>query len=155
MTVLDWVLVVILGGITLSGFWKGAVRVVFGLGGLAVGIWLMIAAGADLAVALEAYITPVWLAAVAGRALPLLLAVLLFTAAGWGIERTLKALRLGWANHLLGAILTGAVGCVLVGLLLVLSLGISPKWADVCRDSLLFPYFVEVAELVFGSTQRS
>lgn len=151
MTVLDWVLVVIWGGVALGGFWKGAVRVVFGIGGLAVGIWLAIAVGADIALALEPHVAPEWLAAALGRVLPLLLAVLLFTAAGWGIERTMKALHLGWANHLLGAVLAGVVGGVLIGALLVLSLGISPAWADLCRQSLLFPYFVELAEIVFGA----
>ena len=38
MTFLDWVLVVVWAGITLGGFFKGAIRIVFGLGGVALGI---------------------------------------------------------------------------------------------------------------------
>jgi uncharacterized membrane protein required for colicin V production len=151
MTVLDWVLVVIWGGIALSGFWKGAVKVVFGVGGLAVGLWLALAVGAEVAAALEPHVPLEWLSAALGRALPLVLSVLLFAAAGWGIERTLKALHLGWANHLAGAALAAVVGGVLLGVLLVLSLGISPQWAELCREAKLFPYLVDLAELVFGA----
>jgi len=151
MTMLDWVLVILWGGIALSGFWKGAVRVVFGVGGVAVGLWLAIAVGAEVAAALLPHVGMQWLAAALGRILPLVLAVLLFGAAGWGIERTLKAMHLGWANHCLGAALAAVVGGTLIGLLLVLSLGISPQWAEICREALLFPYFVDLAELVFGA----
>ena len=38
MTVVDWVLIVVWLGLTLGGFWKGAVRIIFGImshGGLA------------------------------------------------------------------------------------------------------------------------
>ena len=46
MTPLDWVLVVVWLGLTLGGFWKGAVRIIFGGGGLAAGLWLAVVAGA-------------------------------------------------------------------------------------------------------------
>ena len=151
MTVLDWILVVLWGGVALSGFWKGAVRLVFGIGGLAVGIWLAVAIGHDLGLTLAAHITPVWIATALGRVLPVLAALLLFGLAGWGIDRTLKAMHLGWLNRLLGAGLAAVVGAVLLGVLLVLSLGISPQWAEMCRESLLFPYLVELSQLVFGT----
>lgn len=151
MTPLDWVLVVLWGGVALSGFWKGAVRLVFGIGGLAVGVWLAVAVGSDLAIALAGHVEPQWIAAALGRVIPVLAALLLFGLAGWGIDRTLKAMHLSWLNRLLGAGLAALVGAVLLGVLLVLSLGISPEWAEVCRESLLFPYLVELSQLVFGS----
>ncbi len=151
MTVLDWILVVLWGGVALSGFWKGAVRLVFGIGGLVVGIWLAIAIGQDLGNVLAGHIAPSWIAAALGRVLPVLAALLLFGLAGWGIDRTLKAMRLGWLNRLLGAGLAAVVGAILLGVLLVLSLGISPEWAELCQESLLFPYFVELSQLVFGA----
>lgn len=151
MTPLDWILVILWGGVALSGFWKGAVRLVFGIGGLVVGIWLAIAVGQDLGIALAAHVAPSWIAAALGRVVPILAAVLLFGLAGWGIDRTLKALRLGWLNRLMGAGLAGVAGAILLGVLLVLSLGISPQWAELCQESLLFPYFVELSQWVFGT----
>ena len=47
MIFLDWVLLVLWLGITLSGFWKGAVRIVFGIGGFVVGLWLALVAGSQ------------------------------------------------------------------------------------------------------------
>lgn len=150
MTPLDWGLVIVWGGIALSGFWKGAVKLIFGFGGLLFGLWLSFSAGPDLGAALSAHVQPVWAASILGFLLPVLCCVFLFWLAGWGIERTLKALHLGWANRLLGAGLAAVVGGVLLGLLLVVSLGLSPGWAEMCRESLLFPYLVDLAELVFG-----
>lgn len=151
MTPLDWVLVILWGGVALSGFWKGAVRLVFGIGGLVVGVWLAVAIGQDFGIALAAHIAPSWIAAALGRVVPILAALLLFGLAGWGIDRTLKALHLGWLNRLMGAGLAGVVGAILLGVLLVLSLGISPQWAELCQESLLFPYLVELSRWVFGN----
>ena len=47
MTVLDWGLLIVWLGVALCGFWKGAVRIVFGLGGAIAGIWFAAVAGAD------------------------------------------------------------------------------------------------------------
>ena len=77
MTVIDWVLIVVWLGLTLGGFWKGAVRIIFGGGGLAAGLWLAVIAGADAQAALEGVIGIPWIAAVGGR-------VLLVQATGWG-----------------------------------------------------------------------
>jgi len=150
MHALDWVLLVLWAGIMLSGFWKGAVRLVFGIGGLIAGIWLAVSIGADLTVRLEHSIHTLWLATLCAYLLPVLLAVLIFTLAGWGIERTLKALHLGWANRLMGAVLAGGAGALLLGIFLVLSLGLSPQWREICRESLFFPYLSRLADVFFS-----
>ena len=66
MTLLDWALLLVWLGVTLGGFWKGAVRIVFGGGGLIVGLWLAVAAGGDAAAAMESLIGIEWLAEVLG-----------------------------------------------------------------------------------------
>ena len=74
MTLLDWVLLIVWLGLTLGGFWKGAVRLIFGGGGLVAGVWLAIVAGDDAQAAIEGVMGIPWLSAVLGR----LLLVLLF-----------------------------------------------------------------------------
>jgi uncharacterized membrane protein required for colicin V production len=142
MTFLDWVLVVVWLGVTLGGFWEGAVRVVFGGGGLIVGLWLAFAAGGDAAAALEGWIGVQWLAGVLGRVLPLVGCVLVALAAGWGIERTLKALHLGWLNRLAGAALAGALAAALLGLFLVTAIRLSPIWSEWSEQSVIAPRLV-------------
>ena len=61
MTILDFVLVVVWAGITLGGFFKGAIRIVFGLGGVALGIWLSVIVAPDLAVSLTGLVNSEWL----------------------------------------------------------------------------------------------
>ncbi len=144
MTALDWVLVVVWGGITLAGFWNGALRLVFGAGGLVSGLWLAVAAGGDVEAWLAGRLGEGWLAAGLGRLLPFLLCVALGLAAGWGLARTLKALHLGWLNRLAGAVLAGAVGVVLLGAILSTGASYSPQLAQACARSRIAPMLLRL-----------
>ena len=139
MTLLDWALLVVWLGVTLSGFWKGAVRLVFGGGGVIVGVWLAVMVGGDAAAALEPLVGIEWLAVVLGRLLPLVACVLVGLVAGWGIERTLEALHMGWLNRLCGAGLAGTAGLLLLSLFLVTAIRLSPTFEDIASRSLLAP----------------
>jgi uncharacterized membrane protein required for colicin V production len=144
MTLLDWALLVVWLGVTLSGFWKGAVRLVFGGGGLVVGVWLAVTAGSDAAAALEPVVGISWIAVVLGRLLPLVACVLVGLVAGWGIERTLEALHLGWLNRLCGAGLAGAAGLLLLSLFLVTAMRLSPTFEEIAARSLLAPWLARM-----------
>jgi uncharacterized membrane protein required for colicin V production len=153
MTVLDWVLVILWCGLGLAGFWKGAVRLIFGGGGLLVGLWLAVIAGARAASALEGVIGIAWVAAVAGPLLLVLLCTGLSLLAGWGIERTLISLRLGWVNRLLGAALAGAVAAVLLGMVVVVAIQLSPELAELCRESQVAQYLLWLSEKLLGAVE--
>ena len=153
MTVVDWVLIVVWLGLTLGGFWKGAVRMIFGGGGLAAGLWLAVIAGADAQAALESIFDIPWLAAVLGRVLLVVLCTGLALLAGWGIEHTLNALRLGWLNRLLGAALAGLVAAFLLGLLVVVAIQFSPDLAKLCRESQVAQYLLWLSELLLGAVE--
>ena len=139
MTVLDWVLVAVWLGIALSGFWKGAASIVFGIGGLGAGLWLAVLAGADVAASLTRVVEVGWIAQVLGRVLPVVVVSLLSLAAGWGLEKTLEAMRLGWLNRVLGAGLAAVAAAVLLTLLVVTAARISPAWRDLCHRSVIPP----------------
>ncbi len=70
MTILDWVLVVVWAGITLGGFFKGAVRLVFTFGGLILGLWLSVVVGPDLAGVLADSVNNEWLAVALAYSIP-------------------------------------------------------------------------------------
>jgi uncharacterized membrane protein required for colicin V production len=137
MTILDWVLVVIWTGITLGGFFKGAVRIVFGLGGAGLGIWLAVVIGDDLLVSLVTVIDQHWLALGLAYLLPVLLVSALCLLAGWGMEKALEALKLGCINRLLGAVLAGGVAAAVLAVLLVSAVRISPEVAAIEERSVL------------------
>jgi uncharacterized membrane protein required for colicin V production len=139
MTLLDWAMLVVWLGIALSGFWKGAVRIVFGLGGVAAGLWLAVVAGAELELVLDEVIGISWIDASLARLLPILACLLLCLVAGWGIEKTLEALHLRWLNRLAGAVLAGAVGLVLLAILVGTAARLSPEWERWSAGSVLTP----------------
>jgi len=137
MTVLDWVLVVVWTGITLGGFFKGAIRIVFGLGGVALGLWLSVVVGPDLAVTLTGLVNSEWLTLGMAYLLPLVVVALLCLLAGWGMEKTLEALKLGCLNRLFGAALAGAAAAAVLAVLLVTAVRLSPELAEIEERSVL------------------
>lgn len=153
MTVVDWVLLVVWVGLTLGGFWKGAVRIIFTGGGLVVGLWLAVVAGDDAQAALEGVMGVPWLSAILGRLLLVVLCAGLALLAGWGIERTLTAMRLGWLNRLLGAVLAAVVAAVLLGMLVVVAIQVSPELAALCRESQVAQYLLWVSESLLGAAE--
>jgi membrane protein required for colicin V production len=153
MTILDWVLIVVWVGLALGGFWKGAIRIIFGGGGLVAGLWLAAVAGADAQAALEGVIGIPWLSAVLGRVLLVVLCAGLCLLAGWGIERTLTAMHLGWVNRILGALLAGAVAAVLLGLVVVVAIQFSPELAGLCRESQVAQYLLWISENLLGAVE--
>lgn len=137
MTALDWGLVAVGIGIALAGFWKGAVRLVFGLGGVALGVWLAVVAGDGLGDALTGVLGDGWLALGLGYVLPVVVVAGLCQLAGWGLERTLEQAKLGCVNRLLGGALSGAAAAVVLSLLLLTAVALSPEVARYEEDSLL------------------
>jgi membrane protein required for colicin V production len=153
MSAFDWVLIVLWVGLTLAGFWKGAVRLIFGGGGLVAGVWLAIVAGADAQAALETVVDVAWIAAVGGRLLLVLLCTGLSLLAGWGIERTLTSLKLGWLNRLLGAGLAGLLAAVFLGMVVVVAIQFSPELARLCRESVVAGYLLWISETLLGAVE--
>lgn len=144
MTILDWILILLCLGTALCGFWKGAIRIVFGIGGTLAGIWLAVIAGPDLALIFENRFGLSWFATVLGYLLPALACMLICFAAGWGLERTLKAIHLNWLNRLSGALLAGLVAVLVLGALIVVASRFSPTWAGLCERSLFPRYLAEL-----------
>jgi membrane protein required for colicin V production len=144
MTWLDVVLGLVWLGAALSGFWKGAVRLVFSLGGLIAGLWFASVIGADLSGRLEATVGIAAVAVALGYLIPVLLCLLLAFVAGWGLERTCEALRLGWLNRLGGAALAGVAAAVLLGVLVTVAAGVSPEFAAVAQRSTLAGFLLRL-----------
>jgi len=153
MTLLDWALLLVWLGVAMAGFWKGAVRIVFTLGGLGTGVWLALVAGADLAAVIQPHVPAAWIANVAGYTIPVLLTASICFLAGWGIESTLTALHLRWLNRLAGAVLAGCAAAFLLALLVVSGTRFSPAWRDLCADSLLLPYLMRLLDVFLELNQ--
>jgi len=150
MTVLDWALLAVWLGIALSGFWKGAVRIVFGIGGLIAGLWLALALGGDAAALLAGWLGAGWPAAVLGRVLPALTCIALCLVAAWGVDRTLEELHLGWLNRLVGALLAAGAGLILIAVLLGSAVRVSPALRDASDRSALAWRLVRIWERAVG-----
>lgn len=140
MTPLDWVLVVVWLGIGLTGFWKGAIQIVFTVGGVVAGVWLALVLGDGLANTLAVRLGSGWMVEVLARLLPVVASVGLAALAGWGLVRTLEALHLGWVNRVLGFLLAAAAGGLLLVILVAGTAHLSPSWSELVSRSRLLPF---------------
>jgi uncharacterized membrane protein required for colicin V production len=150
MTVLDWALLAVWLGIALSGFWKGAVRIVFGIGGLIAGLWLALSLGGDAAALFAGWFGDGWLAGVLGRVVPAGACIALCLVAAWGIDRTLEELHLGWLNRLAGALLAAGVGLILLAVMIGSAVRVSPALRDASDRSVLASRLVRIWERAVG-----
>ena len=144
MSWLDVVLAIIWFGATLSGFWKGAVRIVFSIGGIVGGLWLASLIGADLGDRLLPLVSVEVVASILGYLLPVVVCTLLALVSGWGLERTCEALRLGWLNRLAGAALAGLAAAVLLGVLVATSASLSPACAEAAASSAVASFLLRL-----------
>jgi hypothetical protein len=94
-----------------------------------------------------------WLSAVLGRLLLILLCGGLALLAGWGIEHTLTAMRLGWLNRILGAALAGTVAAILLGFVVVVAIQFSPELSALCRESQVAQYLLWMSEAMLGAVE--
>ena len=137
MTILDWVLVVVWAGITMGGFFKGAVKIVFSFGGLVLGLWLSVVVGPELRNVMAGSIDSQWLAVALAYAIPMVIVTGLCLLAGWGMEKSLEELKLGCVNRLFGAALAGFAAAAVLAVLLVTAVRLSPEIAELQQRSIL------------------
>jgi len=139
MTALDWIVLLVWLGITLGGFWKGAVRIVFGVGGLLVGLWLAVMLGPEAAAWWRGWVGVRWLAAVLGYGGLVAASAAVCLLAAWGVDRTLSALRLGWLNRLAGAAVAGVAAALLLAVAVAAAVRASPVCRELSERSVLVP----------------
>lgn len=139
MTALDWIVLLLWVGITLGGFWKGAVRIVFGVGGLLLGLWLALMLGADATDWWLGWIDARWLAAALGYGGLVAAAAGVCLLAAWGVDRTLLALRLGWLNRLAGAAVAGVAAALVLAIAVAAAVRAVPGCRELSQRSLLVP----------------
>jgi uncharacterized membrane protein required for colicin V production len=117
---------------------------------MAAGLWLAVALGDEAARLLAEWLGEGAIASVLGRLLPALTCIALCLMAGWGIHRTLEALKLGWLNRLAGALLAGLVGAVLLAVLLGAATRVSPALHEASEGSVLGSRLVALWERAVG-----
>jgi membrane protein required for colicin V production len=145
MNVLDWIILIILGVSTGFSAWKGFVRDLFsliGLAGGALGATHFYPAGQSI---LETWLTASWFAAALSWIIIFLIVYVAAIALGRLVRASLAGLQLGWLDRTTG-LLFGAVkgGLLSIGLVMVLTIFFAPE-AAIIKGSRLAPRLIEVA----------
>jgi membrane protein required for colicin V production len=147
---LDIVLIVAIGLATFIGLRKGIIRMALTLGGLVLGIFLAGRYYIPFAERLTLISSPTW-AKVAAFAIIFIGVMVVAAILARLLEKVASAILLGWANHLVGAILGFIVGAMFCGAVLAIwakYLSVSGAMADSRIAPILLDYFPKVLSLL-------
>lgn len=156
MNWVDWIVLGIVGVSILTGLMKGAVRTVFSLAGLAVGLFVASRESGALGIVLSRVVSPRY-AAVLAFLLIFLGIGLVFALAGWLLRKAIEKLLLTWLDRVAGGALGLLRGAVIVGVLALAVEGFGGLRA--ARNARTYPYalragFVLLAVIPDSAKQR-
>ena len=149
MSILDWVLLALVGGFAVRGFWRGMVREIFGLLALAAGLTAALALTGTASEYMQPYVSTEIVRDGVSYTAVFAAAYCATNLAGWLIQRFLLGGAPGLTNGLAGTVVGAAKGCVMLALVLFLFHLFPPsKGAEAqMKQSRLVPAVVEVTEM--------
>ena len=143
----DWFLVLVLLLSTIMAFLRGIIRALFSFAGFIIGILVASWNFAVLAAHLGSVISSVAVAEIVSFVLILSLVVMVFHLAAALLQRTVKAVGLGFVDRFLGAIFGFFRGC-LFGVAVLMALAAFVPHSPWIENSVLAPYFITGAHAV-------
>lgn len=150
MSMVDWLLLAIIGASALLGLMRGFVGVVVSLGAWLLGGWVAFRYGGDLSMLLAADGQPGAGQLVAGHGLAFIAVIVVVGLAGWVVRKLVQSAGLGGMDRMLGLALGlargGFVACALVLVLALTSMPREPEW----HASPVVPVLVPGAQLLRG-----
>ncbi len=155
MTLLDVILIVILGGFVFYGFKNGLIQMLGSLVGLVLGVFLASRWYEPFSSWLaSSFHWNILIARLVGFGLLLTLLNRAIGIAFWMVYKIFNILKIipgvGAINHLGGAIVGFVEGLLTIGITLYLAtkFNVSPAWTNTLKGSALLPFFTGVAQLV-------
>ena len=145
---------VLLGGMLVifvcHSLWRGFSRSLASLLGVILGFWVAIHRFPSISLRLSPWIQDEMWRSLVSFLLIFFLVYLIFLIAGIMVQKMFKALRLGWIDRLLGAVVGFAKGLVLAGIIIFMLTIFLPSNSPLLRESCLYPALSRVAQ-VMGS----
>jgi membrane protein required for colicin V production len=132
--------------LTLLGLKTGLLKPASGIGGLIIGVVIAIQYSAELAVSLEQQIEGYTVRRIVAFAVIVIITVVVSRIAAFLFKRLLKALVLGWLDHVAGAVAGAALGVVVAGTSVYLLIGADiESTRDALAESKLAPEVTRAA----------
>ena len=147
LTAFDWMLV---GCVLISAamaFRRGFIRVLFSLAGLIAGLLVAVWNYVQLAAWMHTWVTSLATAQILAFLTILLAVWFLFALAAAFVRRAVKAVGLGFADRMLGAVFGAARG-VLLGIAAMMALAVFAPESAWMKRSVLAPYFLQGSHAV-------
>ncbi|MBW1925794.1 MAG: CvpA family protein [Deltaproteobacteria bacterium] len=142
---------ILLGGMlaffVCRSLWTGFSRSVASLLGMILGFWVAVHRFSSISFRLSPWIQDEMWRSLVSFMLIFFLVYLIFCIAGIIVQRTLKALQLGWIDRLLGVVVGLAKGLVLaIAIVFMLTIFLPPN-SQVLKKSYLYPTLSRIAQL--------
>jgi len=148
MNWLDIVIIVIAALFGVLGLWKGAIKAVFGIAGLVVGIALAGHYYQPLANVLSSDGAS-W-SGIAAYAIILVATLVIAAIAGWFVAKLVHITMLGWVDRLVGFILGVGIGSMLCAAILAILSKYFPSTEVVITQSVVAKFLMEQFPLLLA-----
>lgn len=147
MNLLDIVIIVIVGSSFVLSLFRGAIKEVFSIGSVIVGFLIANHTYWYMAGLLMPFVHHEPLSTVIGYAVVFVGCSMGVRLIGVFIEKVVRQIMLGWADHLLGAVFGFIKGCLIVSVIVMLMTTLMPG-NKVFQESRLAPYIISTVDLM-------
>lgn len=148
MNPLDIVIIVILGFCLIRGIFRGIVKELASIVGVAAGLYGAYTYYSDISGLLSRWISDPGYCSILGFLVIFCLVLILVGALGVLIKYVLKIAHLGWFDRICGAGFGFIKGILIVSVIIFMLTTFLPKGASVIRDSLLTPHVMMISEKI-------
>ena len=147
MNMFDIIVLTVVGILTLLGLWKGLVRQVVGLAGVAAGYVIAMKFDGPLAAKFLTGFRPATGKVIAFLAI-FIACIIAASIIGWIAEKLMGAAGLGILNRVGGGILGGAKGCLIVSVVVMVLIAFLPPNSGVFKGARTMKYIQPIAGIV-------
>ncbi len=142
MNILDWIILVTIFLLVRRSLKRGAVKEIFSLFAIAIALFLAMLLSPLISHLFFPLTSSRILAQAIGFIILFILVVFLVNLLGGLLSKLLRKLYLGPVDHILGAILGLAKGCLIVSLALIILGVFLPQKSSILKESKLSPYLI-------------
>lgn len=147
MNLLDMIIIVIVGTAFVMSLFRGLVKEVFSLGSIILGFLIANRTYDYVGEFLTGYVHHAPVAKMFGYLFVFVGTSIAIRLAGTLLEKLVKKVMLGWADHLIGALFGFLKGCLIVSVIIMLMASFMPG-SRILQESRLTPYILSTVGLM-------
>lgn len=147
MNLLDTAIIVIVGTTFVMSLFRGVIKEIFSLGSVILGFLIANRTYDNMGEFLMGFVGHAPVAKILGYALVFIGSTIAIRLTGTFIEKGIKKVMLGWANHTIGSLFGFMKGCLIISVIVMIMTSFMPN-SKILQESKLTPYVISSVGLL-------